>query len=305
VSRDHVISENPKTDVTFIAGGKWTTWREMAEEVIDRVVGMDGPKSKTLDLTLFGGEGYSNNLAIDLIQKHGMSQETAERLARTYGGRSWEVCKLAKPTNKLWPRFGVPLADGYPYVDAEVVYACREYACTIEDVLSRRTRLAFLNKDAALAAIPKVAEIMERELGWSEDVKAKQIVAARKYIEAYAGRIPVKAGATLREATYRDVADIFNAIDRDGNGFLDRQEIGEVAEILGFPLSDEALTSSFEEMDKEGTGRVSLESFEAWWNHHMTAKSSSEFHSNLARELGVGGLKQESLKKMGGGVFLG
>jgi glycerol-3-phosphate dehydrogenase len=41
----------------FIAGGKWTTWREMAEEVMDRVVGPDGPKCTTLDITLFGGEG--------------------------------------------------------------------------------------------------------------------------------------------------------------------------------------------------------------------------------------------------------
>jgi glycerol-3-phosphate dehydrogenase len=56
-SRDHVISENPSTGVIFIAGGKWTTWREMAQEVMDRIVGPDGPKCTTLDITLFGGEG--------------------------------------------------------------------------------------------------------------------------------------------------------------------------------------------------------------------------------------------------------
>lgn len=57
ISRDHIISENPDTGVIFIAGGKWTTWREMAEEVVDRIVGKNGPKSKTLELKLFGGEG--------------------------------------------------------------------------------------------------------------------------------------------------------------------------------------------------------------------------------------------------------
>ena len=55
VSRDHVISENPVSGVLFIAGGKWTTWREMAQEAVDRVVGKEGPKCTTLDLTLFGG----------------------------------------------------------------------------------------------------------------------------------------------------------------------------------------------------------------------------------------------------------
>lgn len=56
VSRDHVISENPSSGIIFIAGGKWTTWREMAEEVVDRALGK-GRRCTTLDITLFGGEG--------------------------------------------------------------------------------------------------------------------------------------------------------------------------------------------------------------------------------------------------------
>lgn len=47
----------------------------------------------------------------------------------------------------------MPLAEGYPYLEAEVRYACREYAATVEDVLSRRTRLAFLNSAAALECV--------------------------------------------------------------------------------------------------------------------------------------------------------
>ena len=57
VSRDHVISENPDTGVIFIAGGKWTTWREMAQEVTDKIVGDSGPACRTLDIKLFGGDG--------------------------------------------------------------------------------------------------------------------------------------------------------------------------------------------------------------------------------------------------------
>ncbi|CAB9521273.1 3-phosphate dehydrogenase, mitochondrial [Seminavis robusta] len=178
VSRDHVISENEETGIIFIAGGKWTTWRVMAQQIVDRVVGKSGPKCSTLDAKLFGHDGYEDNLKIKLIQKHGMPEHVAEHLARTYGGQAWDLCGISKPT---------PIVAGYPYIEAEVIYACREYACTVEDILSRRTRLAFLNKEAALQAIPKVAELMANELGWTKEVTAQQIEAATKYAESYAG----------------------------------------------------------------------------------------------------------------------
>jgi len=59
VSRDHVISKNPDTGIVFVAGGKWTTWREMAQEAIDHVLEDENDKGActTLDITLFGGEG--------------------------------------------------------------------------------------------------------------------------------------------------------------------------------------------------------------------------------------------------------
>ncbi len=47
----------------------------------------------------------SPNLSIQLIQKHGMSNDTAELLAKTYGGRAWEVCEMSDPTNRTWPRY--------------------------------------------------------------------------------------------------------------------------------------------------------------------------------------------------------
>lgn len=267
-SRDHVISENPQTGVIFIAGGKWTTWREMAEEVVDKVVGESGPKSKTLDIKLFGGEGYSDNLSIQLIQKHGMSNDTAKMLAKTYGDRAWEVCELSEASNKTWPRFGVPIAPNYPYISAEVRYACKEYACTIEDILSRRTRLAFLNKDAASAAIPMVADIMAEELGWTEDVKAEQIAAATKYIESYAGRIPDNQESTLRGKNYTNIEELFNAIDTDGSRFLDRAEVGELASTLGISLSEEELEAAFKQMDENGNDRVDLQEFESWCKYN-------------------------------------
>lgn len=301
-SRDHVISVNQETGVTFVAGGKWTTWREMAQEVVDGIVGEDGPKCVTLERSLHGREGYSNSLPIKLIQKHGIAEETANHLSNTYGGRSWEVCEIHNPTFKRWPRYGVPLVVGYPYTEAEVVYACREYACTIEDVLSRRTRLAFLNREAAEAALPKVADIMAQELGWSRAVKKRQIEAATKYLESYGGRIPNKQGATLRSATYVDIAEVFRTLDTDGSGYLDRQEVSDAAKTLGFPLTEKELDAAYKSMDKDRNGRVSLEEFEMWWNND---KDHSKLHTELQDQLKVGGKATKDLKDMGVGGFFG
>jgi glycerol-3-phosphate dehydrogenase len=284
VSRDHVISENPESGVIFIAGGKWTTWREMAQEVIDRVVGPSGPPSLTLDIPLHGAEGYENNLAIQLIQRYGMDTTVAEHLVKTYGGRAWEVCELMQPTGKAWPKFGNLLVEGFPYIDAEVLYATREYACTIEDVLSRRTRLAYLNRDAAVAAIEPVADILARELGWTAKAKEQQIQAARNYVESYSGRKPDQAGKLLREASYQSPIDIFTALDTDHSGFLDQQEVMEVATILGFQMSSKEVTKAFEQMDKDGFGRVSVEAFQNWWHAHP----NSAYRKHLLKELGVG-----------------
>lgn len=298
VSRDHVIYENPESGIVYVAGGKWVTWREMAQDTIDKVVD-PSMGCKTLDVTLWGGkEGYCSNLAIMLIQKYGMSQDTAEHLVRTYGGQAWDVCELAQATDQEWPRFGVLLAKNYPYIDGEVRYACREYACTIEDILSRRTRLAFLNRDAAVSALPKVADIMAEELGWSKSVKAEQIAYATQYLAAMGGRVPNKIGSDLRDATYRDVTDIFNAIDADGNGYLDLKEIGDVATALGFPMEDDKLKVAFKEMDENNNGRVSMDEFVHWWNHD----TDSVYRKNLAGELAIGG---EDIKEIGTGVMFG
>lgn len=89
-------------------------------------------------------------------------------MAGTYGDKAPEVAKLAQFTGKRWPVVGRRLVDEFPYLEAEVKYAVREYACTTVDVLARRTRLAFLHVHAADEAIPKIINIMAKELDWSK-----------------------------------------------------------------------------------------------------------------------------------------
>jgi len=282
VSRDHVISTNPSSGVTFIAGGKWTTWREMAEDVLDKVLKDKAGKCKTLDIVLHGGEGFHKSLPTQIIQKYGVSEEVANHLVKTYGGRVWDVLEKCKPTGKQWPRYGVQLVEGYPYIEAEIRFACKEYACTIEDILSRRTRLAFLNSEAAEEALPRVADIMAEELGWNKATKKEQIKCAKKYLAAYGGRIPYEDGVALRFMSHEDAMDMFREIDRDGSGFIDPQELKEIATRLGNPLSDKQLKELFREIDTDKNGKISAEEFVDWINAEQSKNDVKRYLSATA-----------------------
>lgn len=67
-------------------------------------------------------------------------------------------------------------------------YACKEYACKAVDVIARRTRLAFLNVDAALEALPRVLEIMQVELGWSDEKKQAEMEEALEFLRVEMGK---------------------------------------------------------------------------------------------------------------------
>lgn len=97
--------------------------------------------------------------------------QIAKHLSHTYGNKAPEVAKLANITGRRWPVVGKRLLEQFPYIEAEIKYAVQEYACTVVDFLARRTRLAFLNAQAAADAIPKIADIMARELKWSKAKK--------------------------------------------------------------------------------------------------------------------------------------
>ena len=304
VSRDHLISTNPSTGITFVTGGKWTTYREMAEHTIDRIVSSKrlahaGP-CVTKSVPLIGSESFQRNLNIKLTQKYGLNSDVADHLVSAYGMRASDVCELSKPTGKRWPRFGVPLVEGYPFIEAEISYAVKEYARTIKDVLSLRMasrreraarrpppapapprlqphqpcpsphppqRLAFLNSEAAKELIPAVADIMGRELGWSSRERNRQIAEATSYISQFGGPVPDKSGAMLRSATFADLKALFNELDADGSGYLDELEIGQAASRLGFPFkSRKELRDAFDKLDKDKNGRISLDEFVEWWN---------------------------------------
>lgn len=194
--RNHLIDVS-STGLLTCAGGKWTTYRQMAEEAVDEAISVFGLRTKpypnapdvsgteqivdgkhldgscqTHQVKLLGAHGFSKTLFINLIQHFGVETDIAKHLTESYGDRAWTVAALSTPTEKRFPVRGERISALYPFIDGEVRYACRhEYAQTAVDVLARRTRLAFLNAQAALEAAPRVIDIMAGELGWSEKRK--------------------------------------------------------------------------------------------------------------------------------------
>lgn len=196
--RNHLITVSDSGLLTC-AGGKWTTYRQMAEDAVDeaikqfnlrtspllnapRVSGtemindgapLDGT-CQTHQVRLIGAHGFSKTLFIHLIQHFGLETEVAKHLSQAYGDRAWTVAALSSPTEARFPVRGNRISALYPFIDGEVRYAVRhEYAQTAVDVLARRTRLSFLNAQAALEALPKVIDLMAEELGW--DKKRKDV----------------------------------------------------------------------------------------------------------------------------------
>lgn len=117
-----------------------------------------------------------------------METDVAKHLSETYGDRADEVAQLAAVTGKRHPIVGKRLAEEFPYIEAEVKYAVREYACSAADVLSLRTRLAFLSYQAAEEALPRVLDIMTEELGWDEERVAQEREKAMKMIAVDMGK---------------------------------------------------------------------------------------------------------------------
>lgn len=184
--RNHMINVSENKLLT-IAGGKWTTYRAMAEETVDRAIQEYDlkPKSKcnTEHLPMIGSKGFTNTMFIGLVQDRGMDTEVAQALVGSYGTRAWQVAAIEDPTEMSWPKYGKRISPNYPYIEAEVRYAVREeYACTAVDVLARRTRLAFLNAEAALNALPKVIELMSEELGWDKQRQEQEYISATQFL---------------------------------------------------------------------------------------------------------------------------
>ena len=181
LSREHVV-DVPLPGLVSVAGGKFTTYRLMARDVVDAAVAdfpRPVPSSVTEQLPLLGADGLPavRAAAQRLAEDNGVSLATIEHLLNRYGAGIGEVLELARADRSL----GRPLLDGYPYLRAEVAYAVtHEGALHIEDVLARRIRLLIESPDAGVAAAAEVGAIMGGLLGWGRRRRALEV---RQYLE--------------------------------------------------------------------------------------------------------------------------
>jgi len=166
ISRHHLI-ELSNSGLYTICGGKWTTYRQMAQDVLDLVceqhpeIGRRSTECVTKIVKLIGSADWTHSVTA-ILERHQIPKQIAEHLSKNYGDKAFIVGNLyLSKWNKL-------LAGGYPYTEAEVVY-CSEYEMsqTPIDILSRRTRLAQLNKAAAEFALPAVIQLMGNVHGWN------------------------------------------------------------------------------------------------------------------------------------------
>jgi glycerol-3-phosphate dehydrogenase len=184
LSREHVI-DVPVPGLASIAGGKFTTYRLMARDVVDAAVADFGyavPASVTDQLPLLGADGLAavRAGAGRLAEDYGVSRSLVEHLLGRYGTLAPEVLDEIRAD----PTLARPLAEGHPYLRAEVAYAVtHENALHVEDVLMRRMRLFIESADSGAGAAAQVSMIMGRLLGWNRRRRATE---ARRYLDLVA-----------------------------------------------------------------------------------------------------------------------
>jgi glycerol-3-phosphate dehydrogenase len=168
LARDHLVHVDPAGLVT-ITGGKWTTYRSMAEDCVDQAATLGGLPERpcaTRELNIHGFHRHPErfgNLAV-------------------YGSDAFAIAELARSEAPL----GELLHPALPALAAEVVWAAREeMARTVEDVMARRTRSLFLDARAAAEAAPRAAALLAQELERDDEWQRGQVASFRELAACY------------------------------------------------------------------------------------------------------------------------
>ncbi len=176
LSREHAVSQSVSGLIT-VAGGKYTTYRVMAKDVVDvaaRGLEQKVPESCTESIPLVGAAGFRAhwNRREALAEESGLHVNVIEHLLHRYGARTHELLELIRET----PALGLALEGAPTYLAAEIHYAAsHEGALHLDDVLTRRTRISIETFDRGLVAARPTARWMAAILGWDEATIAGEI----------------------------------------------------------------------------------------------------------------------------------
>lgn len=185
LSREHTTDRSAPGFVS-IAGGKYTTYRVMGKDAIDlavtdlrRIVN----SSCTEKLPLVGADGYFalTQQSAQIAAQYGIDEKSVIHLLNRYGSLISEVLELITEDKKL----AKPLTEGLPYLKAEIVYAAsHEGAMSVDDVISRRTRLAFEAPQAGIDLAEDIATLIAPVLGWGAKEKKASIAEYKAGVAA-------------------------------------------------------------------------------------------------------------------------
>ncbi|CAK7224867.1 mitochondrial glycerol-3-phosphate dehydrogenase [Sporothrix bragantina] len=233
--RSHLVTVSPSGLLTC-AGGKWTTYRQMAQDAVDDAirafhltpasgVALPAVGATTTTVTptvttgacitksvpLIGAHGYSPNLPAQITEAYPtVDPDIAQHLASNYGDRAWTILSESASPSRLLP--------SWPITEAEIRYGVHaESACTAVDVLARRTRLAFVDVNAANEALPRVIAILGDELKWSEAQREQQRVESQAFLKSM-GLEQVRANANqavTEQQTVRKPASAATPVEWD------------------------------------------------------------------------------------------
>jgi glycerol-3-phosphate dehydrogenase len=185
LSREHAVFE-PMLGLILVAGGKYTTYRVMAADVIDRAMQrLGGPRrpSHTDQLPLLGADGFAAAWRDrqDTARRHGVTAGVIEHLLERYGTLTVHLLAMIAAD----PALATPLAGAPEYLAAEVAYAAlAEGALHLDDVLTRRTRISIETAHRGTATVEQAAALMGDALGWDKAVREREIDHYRARVEA-------------------------------------------------------------------------------------------------------------------------
>lgn len=193
VSREHALDLEPEGLLTM-TGGKLTTYRLMARQLVNRAVKVlrqggklqrKPPRSATRNRPLPGAVGIASETDLERLQTHleseaGLAPGITRQLVYTYGARAEAVLSAAQAPEDL-----EPMCPTEPVIWAALDYAlAEEHAATLEDFLSRRTQLLLRDPEGAMRLAPAVAERMAQQLGWDEERTAREVATFTEEVTA-------------------------------------------------------------------------------------------------------------------------
>ncbi|XP_016958480.1 glycerol-3-phosphate dehydrogenase, mitochondrial [Drosophila biarmipes] len=271
--KNHVIQLGPRNMISIV-GGTWSSFRALSEKTVNAAIRHGDLSPLRRDSVtaesckLDGASGWTPNMFIRLVQDFGMERDVAQHLSNTYGSNAFKVAVNADSSGMAWPIVGKRLHSEFPYIEAEVRQGVRDFACTLEDMVARRLRVAFLNVQVAQEILPQVANIMAKELNWSREHTKRQIRETRAFLNTQMGQltnenasqmnIPIKM--SVRQV--RKFAAQFRQMDENKTGYVSIANCCKAMKTMGVKeVPVDLMHNVLRDIDVHAQGKVNLYEF--------------------------------------------